>query len=225
MNKPIRTISIFCLLLFLALMLNATYLQYWQAGALNDDPRNRRVLEEAFSSERGAILVGRDAGRRERASPTTATSSSGPTPSPSSTPPSPAGSPTSARPASSGRRTRCSPARTPGSSSPGWSTCSATPRPRAAACSSRSTPTAQDAACSTACGLGEDVEGAVVAIEPSTGKILAMASLPTYDPNQLAVHDFDAVADDYEELRTRRPSRCSTARSRPGCRPARRSSW
>src|SRR5688500_1843774 len=60
MNKPIRTISIFCLLLFLALMLNATYLQYWQAGALNEDPRNRRVLEAAFSSERGAILVGGD---------------------------------------------------------------------------------------------------------------------------------------------------------------------
>ena len=36
MNKPIRTISIFCLLLFLALMVNATYLQYWQAGALDD---------------------------------------------------------------------------------------------------------------------------------------------------------------------------------------------
>ena len=30
MNKPIRTISIFCMLLFLALMANATYLQYWR---------------------------------------------------------------------------------------------------------------------------------------------------------------------------------------------------
>ena len=40
MNKPIRTVSIFCLILFLALMINATYLQYWKAGALNDDPRN-----------------------------------------------------------------------------------------------------------------------------------------------------------------------------------------
>src|SRR3990170_538230 len=59
MNKPIRTIAVFCLLLFLALMLNATYLQYYRAGALNEDPRNRRVLAEAFSSERGAILVGR----------------------------------------------------------------------------------------------------------------------------------------------------------------------
>jgi len=30
--------------------------------------------------------------------------------------------------------------------------------------------------------------GAVVALDPSTGKILAMASYPSYDPNQLAVH-------------------------------------
>ena len=59
MNKPIRTISLFCLVLFLALMLNATYLQYWKAGKLNDDPRNRRVLVESYSRERGAILVGR----------------------------------------------------------------------------------------------------------------------------------------------------------------------
>ena len=58
MNKPIRTISIFCLLLFLALMLNATYLQYWKAGELNDDPQNRRVLVASYSRERGAILVG-----------------------------------------------------------------------------------------------------------------------------------------------------------------------
>ncbi len=67
MNKPIRTISIFCLLLFLALMINATYLQYWKAGALNDDPRNRRAIVESYSRERGAILVGREPGRGERA--------------------------------------------------------------------------------------------------------------------------------------------------------------
>ena len=86
MNKPIRTISIFCLLLFLALMLNATYLQYWKAGELNDDPRNRRVIDAAYSRERGAILVGRDAGRARACRPTTSTSSSAPTPSRSSTP-------------------------------------------------------------------------------------------------------------------------------------------
>ena len=60
MNKPIRTISIFCLLLFVALMINATWLQYWKSDAYNKDPRNRRVIEAAYSRERGAILVGRE---------------------------------------------------------------------------------------------------------------------------------------------------------------------
>ena len=60
MNKPIRTISMFCMLLFIALMANATYLQYWQADALNKDARNRRIIQEAFSRERGPILVAGD---------------------------------------------------------------------------------------------------------------------------------------------------------------------
>ena len=60
MNKPIRTISIFCLMLFVALMINATWLQYWKSDAYDKDPRNRRVIEAAYSRERGAILVGRE---------------------------------------------------------------------------------------------------------------------------------------------------------------------
>ncbi|GAB3596970.1 peptidoglycan D,D-transpeptidase FtsI family protein [Microbacterium tumbae] len=47
----------------------------------------------------------------------------------------------------------------------------------------------------------EGLEGAVVAIEPSTGRILAMASTPGYDTNLLAAHDADAVNSTYEELR------------------------
>ena len=58
MNKPIRTISIFCLLLFVALMINATWLQYWKSEAYDKDGRNRRVIEAAYSRDRGAILVG-----------------------------------------------------------------------------------------------------------------------------------------------------------------------
>src|SRR4051812_3534875 len=53
-------ISIFCLLLFVALLVNATWLQYWKADSYNNDARNRRVIEAAYSRERGAILVGRE---------------------------------------------------------------------------------------------------------------------------------------------------------------------
>ena len=43
-------------------------------------------------------------------------------------------------------------------------------------------------------------DGAAVAIEVKTGRILAMVSTPSYDPNQLATHDSDAAAKTYNEL-------------------------
>ena len=101
MNKPIRTISIFCLLLFVALMINATYLQYWKAADYYDDPRNRRVMEAAYSRERGAILVGREPVARERGVRRRVQVPAHATRSRSSTPTSPASSPSTARPASS----------------------------------------------------------------------------------------------------------------------------
>jgi peptidoglycan glycosyltransferase len=36
-------------------------------------------------------------------------------------------------------------------------------------------------------------EGSVVAIDPRSGEVLALWSFPSYDPNQLATHDFDAA--------------------------------
>ena len=199
MNKPIRTISIFCLLLFLALMLNATYLQYWQAGALNDDPRNRRVLEAAFSSERGAILVGRTPVAESKRS----------------------------NDRYEFQRTYPQPLKY--AHITGWFSYfsqTAVERSQNAVLSGEDSrlfvtrlvdllsnsgtkggsvqltldAEAQTAAYEGLSALGEDVEGSVVAIEPSTGKILAMVSLPTYDPNELAGHDFTAVAKRAEQL-------------------------
>jgi cell division protein FtsI/penicillin-binding protein 2 len=44
------------------------------------------------------------------------------------------------------------------------------------------------------------MDGAAVAIEPKTGRILAMASTPSYDPNQLAQHDTNKVNNVYAQL-------------------------
>lgn len=48
--------------------------------------------------------------------------------------------------------------------------------------------------------------GSVVAIEPSTGRILAMVSTPTYNPNTLAVHDATKVSATKTRLLNQNPS-------------------
>ncbi|MGC4175322.1 peptidoglycan D,D-transpeptidase FtsI family protein [Demequina sp.] len=45
-----------------------------------------------------------------------------------------------------------------------------------------------------------DQKGAVVALDPKTGKILAMVTSPTFDPALLASHDTQEVNDAYAEL-------------------------
>jgi peptidoglycan glycosyltransferase len=42
--------------------------------------------------------------------------------------------------------------------------------------------------------------GAVVALEPSTGRILALVSSPSYDPNDLSAHDSDKVRKAWDKL-------------------------
>ena len=46
----------------------------------------------------------------------------------------------------------------------------------------------------------EGLEGAVIAIEPRTGRILAMATSPSFDTNLLASHDTHAVSEVYDAL-------------------------
>jgi peptidoglycan glycosyltransferase len=47
--------------------------------------------------------------------------------------------------------------------------------------------------------------GGVVALDPSTGAVLALASTPTYDPNQLSSHDPDAIRAYAEQLDAAEP--------------------
>jgi penicillin-binding protein A len=56
-NKPLRRIAIFCGLLVLALLVRTNWLQYVEAEELNTNSKNRRVLIERYSNERGNIIV------------------------------------------------------------------------------------------------------------------------------------------------------------------------
>ncbi|GAA2541331.1 MULTISPECIES: peptidoglycan D,D-transpeptidase FtsI family protein [Streptomyces] len=58
MNKPLRAVAIFCGLLMLGLLIRANWLQYVRAPELAADDKNRRVQIEQFATPRGDIIVG-----------------------------------------------------------------------------------------------------------------------------------------------------------------------
>ncbi|GAA3154047.1 penicillin-binding transpeptidase domain-containing protein [Streptomyces rameus] len=58
MNKPLRRIAVFCGLLVLTLLLRDNWLQYVKTDALKDDPKNRRVTIARYANPRGDIIVG-----------------------------------------------------------------------------------------------------------------------------------------------------------------------
>ncbi|MFD8718737.1 MULTISPECIES: peptidoglycan D,D-transpeptidase FtsI family protein [Streptomyces] len=57
MNKPLRRIAIFCGLLVLTLLLRDNWLQYVKADSLREDTANRRVTIARYSTPRGDIIV------------------------------------------------------------------------------------------------------------------------------------------------------------------------
>lgn len=200
MNKPIRTMSVFCALLFGSLLLNATYLQYFRADSLNERADNRRVTDAEFSRERGAILV--DGEPIAESVPTDDEYKF--------------------------QRTYPQPfkyahvtgffsyefgsngvERTEGNILSGSDSRLFVNRvidlvkdaqPKGGSVTLTIDPAAQTAAYDGVRALGNDVKAAVVAIEPATGKILAMVSSPTYDPRLLASHDLIQVRRDRDRL-------------------------
>lgn len=200
MNKPIRTISIFLMLLFAALLINATYLQYYASGKYNDDPRNRRVVDADFSRLRGAILVGRD--------PVAESVKSNDLYKFQRTYPKPllyggltgffayggsiTGVEKSQHDVLSGNDSRLFVNRLVdllGDKGPQGGDVELTINAKA-----------QKAAYDALTSLPGNVKGSVVALEPSTGKILAMVTTPTFDPNKVATHDFRANQKAYNRL-------------------------
>ena len=199
MNKPIRTISMFCLLLFVALLLNATYLMYFRADELAADANNRRVITAAFARERGAILVDKEPIARSvdsddqykfqrtypepmRYAPLTGYFSYY----------SQTGIERSQNEVLSGDDSRLFVTRLVDMLS--------NAEPKGGNVELTINAAAQDAAFDGLQALPGDAKGAVVALEPSTGKILAMVSNPTFDPNLLASHDLGDVEAEAKRL-------------------------
>jgi cell division protein FtsI/penicillin-binding protein 2 len=57
-NKPLRRVAVFCGLLVLALLIRVNYVQFVQADELKNDAHNRRVTINQYASPRGDIIVG-----------------------------------------------------------------------------------------------------------------------------------------------------------------------
>jgi peptidoglycan glycosyltransferase len=63
MNRPLRRVAMACLVLFGLLLGQANWVQVVKAKSYRNDPRNQRVLLRTYDRERGAILVGSGADR------------------------------------------------------------------------------------------------------------------------------------------------------------------
>ncbi|WBU37221.1 peptidoglycan D,D-transpeptidase FtsI family protein [Homoserinibacter sp. YIM 151385] len=195
MNKELRRVSFVVLLMFLALFGSSTFIQVFQQDSLRADSRNTRTLYDSYSRERGPILVGGEAiaestpvddqYRFQRSyadriySPVTGyfTLNQGNT----------------------GIEGALNDYLSGSSNEQFLDQLNATitgQDPKGAAVSLSLDPEVQRAAWDAL----EGKKGAVVAIEPATGRILAMVSRPTFDADVFAVHDSGSVIQSYDQL-------------------------
>jgi penicillin-binding protein A len=200
MNKPIRTMSIFCMLLFVALLLNSTYLQYIQAGSLDSHNDNKRVRDAEFSRKRGAILVAGKSIAESRASKDQYQYQRVYTQAIKYAQLTGYYSYIYGRNAVELTQNDILSGSDPRLFVNRVVDLLDTRQPKGGSVSLTINPKAQTAAYDGMRALGANVQGAVIALEPSTGKILAMVSSPSYDPNRLSSHNFNQIQRAWKRL-------------------------
>jgi len=200
MNRPIRTLSIFCLLLFLALMINVSWLQWHKASDYDAMAGNQRARQADFSRQRGSIIAGRttiatsvpskDQYSFQRKYPQGAEYA--PITGFFSYVYGTSGVESSENSVLSGNDDRLFMNR--------LTNLVNNTKPQGGNVELTIDPKVQDAGWQAIQALGKDVQAAAVALDPRTGKILALVSSPSYDPSVLAGHDAGKTQKAYQQL-------------------------
>jgi peptidoglycan glycosyltransferase len=192
MNRALLRLSIACLAMFVLLMININYVQAFQSSSLADQPGNVRIFNQQFQYQRGTIFATGDNSNVKIAESRLVKGNSG-------TyqrfyPDGPVYAPVTGYDSVFGA-TGIEEAENKYLSGTASSLdvhnfiSLITGKPKLGASVDLTiSPRAQNAAYQALLGDGGH-QGAVVAINPQTGAILAMASLPTFNPNEYATLD------------------------------------
>ncbi|MDT5009276.1 MAG: penicillin-binding protein, partial [Mycobacterium sp.] len=202
MNTALRRISVTIMALIVLLLANATLTQVFRADGLRTDPRNQRVLLDEYSRQRGQISAG---GQLLAYSVSTDGRFRFLRVYPNPQMYAPVTGFYSLEYSSTGLE-RAEDSILNGSDERLFGRRLAdffTGRdPRGGNVETTLNPRVQQAAFDALNGgCNGPCKGAVVALEPSTGKILAMVSAPTYDANLLASHDVDEQSAAWQRFR------------------------
>ncbi|MGW6655608.1 peptidoglycan D,D-transpeptidase FtsI family protein [Rhodococcus sp. NPDC055024] len=198
MNTPLRRVAMAVMVMVVALLANATYVQVIKADDLRADPRNSRVLLDEYSRQRGQISA---AGQVLAASQATDDRYKYLRQYPNPYPYAPVTGFYSMQYGSAGLERTEDPILNGSDNrlfSQRFFDLVSGRDPRGGNVVTTLNPAMQQVAYDQLTSKG--YTGSVVAIEPSTGRILTMVSTPSYDPNLLASHDGAETTRAWDEL-------------------------